>query len=143
MSKRKSEEQIIALLKRAEAGEPIVDLCRQEGIGVSTFYKWRSKYDGLEASELKRLKQIEQEHERLKKMYAELSLMSCMQEDVIDDFNREILGIDVGMSLPALRVTRFLNQLSEVYGYPERIRTDNGPEFTSQIFMQWQNDTAL
>ena len=65
MSKRKSEEQIIALLKRAEAGEPIADLCRQEGIGVSTFYKWRSKYDGLEASELKRLKQIEQEHERL------------------------------------------------------------------------------
>ena len=51
MSKRKSEEQIIALLKRAEAGEPIADLCRQEGIGVSTFYKWRSKYDGLEASE--------------------------------------------------------------------------------------------
>ena len=42
MSKRKSEEQIIALLKRAEAGEPIADLCRQEGIGVSTFYKWRS-----------------------------------------------------------------------------------------------------
>ena len=65
MSKRKSEEQIIALLKRAEAGEPIADLCRQEGIGVSTFYKWCSKYDGLEASELKRLKQIEQEHERL------------------------------------------------------------------------------
>lgn len=57
--------------------------------------------------------------------------------NVIDDFNREILGIDVGMSLPALRVTRFLDQLSEVYGYPERIRTDNGPEFTSQIFMQW------
>ena len=83
MSKRKSEEQIIALLKRAEAGEPIADLCRQEGIGVSTFYKWRSKYDGLEASELKRLKQIEQEHEWLKKMYAELSLMSRMQEEII------------------------------------------------------------
>ena len=73
MSKRKSEEQIITLLKRAEAGEPIADLCRQEGIGVSTFYKWRSKYDGLEASELK----------RLKKMYAELSLMARMQEEII------------------------------------------------------------
>ena len=56
---------------------------------------------------------------------------------MIDDFNREILGIDVGMSLPALRVTRFLDRLSEVYCYPERIRTVNGPEFTSQIFMQW------
>ncbi|WP_432785787.1 hypothetical protein AAEX37_02564 [Oligella sp. MSHR50489EDL] len=49
MSKRKREEQIIALLKRAEAGEPIAELCRQEGIAVSTFYKWRSNYDGLEA----------------------------------------------------------------------------------------------
>ena len=56
MSKRKSEEQTIALLKRAEAGEPIAVLCRQEGIGVSTFYKWRCKYDGLEGSELKRFK---------------------------------------------------------------------------------------
>lgn len=59
MSKRKSEDQIITLLKRAEVGEPIADLCHQEGIGVSNFYRWRSKYDGLEASELKRLKQIE------------------------------------------------------------------------------------
>ncbi len=83
MSKRKTEEQIIALLKRAEAGEPIADLCRQEGIGVSTFYKWRSKYDGLETSELKRLRQLEREHEQLKKMYAELSLKSRMQEDII------------------------------------------------------------
>ncbi|WP_115064225.1 DDE-type integrase/transposase/recombinase [Oligella ureolytica] len=63
--------------------------------------------------------------------------------NAIDDFNRETLGIDVGMSLPALRVTRFLNQLSEVYGYPERIHTDNGPEFTSQIFMQWAEQGAL
>ncbi|WP_432784542.1 IS3 family transposase [Oligella sp. MSHR50489EDL] len=82
MSKRKREEQIIALLKRAEAGEPIAELCRQEGIAVSTFYKWRSKYDGLDASELKRLRQVEQAHERLKKMYAELSLMARMQEEI-------------------------------------------------------------
>ena len=71
MSKRKSEEQIIALLKRAEAGEPIADLCRQEGIGVSTFYKWRSKFGGMDASLMARLKELEDENRRLKKMYAE------------------------------------------------------------------------
>ena len=105
MSKRKSEEQIIALLKRAEAGEPIADLCRQEGIGVSTFYKWRSKYDGLEASELKRLKQIEQEHERLKKMYAELSLMSRMQEEIIKKLYQIKLA---GFKLAKLSMTTIL-----------------------------------
>ena len=56
--------------------------------------------------------------------------------NVIDDFNREILGIEVGMSLPALRVTRFLDQLGAVYGYPDCIRIDNDPEFTSSVFMQ-------
>ena len=56
--------------------------------------------------------------------------------NVIDDFNREILGIDVGMSLPALRVTRFLDQLGAVYCYPDCIRIDNDPEFTSSVFMQ-------
>ena len=80
---RFSDTQIIAILKQAEAGAPVPELCREHGISTTTFYKWRSKYDGLEASELKRLKQIEQEHERLKKMYAELSLMSRMQEEII------------------------------------------------------------
>lgn len=83
MSKRKTEEQIILILKRAEAGIPVAQLCREEGVGVSTFYKWRSKYDGLEASELKRLKELEKDYAHLcylQKMYAELSLKSQMQK---------------------------------------------------------------
>lgn len=83
MSKRKTESQIVAMLKEAEAGMPIKDLCRQHGIGVSTFYKWRAKYGGMEVSDVHRLKELEDENRRLKQMYAELSLKSQMQEDII------------------------------------------------------------
>lgn len=83
MSKRKTESQIVAMLKEAKAGMPIKDLCRQHGIGVSTFYKWQAKYGGMEVSDVHRLKELEDENRRLKQMYAELSLKSQMQEDII------------------------------------------------------------
>lgn len=83
MSKRKTESQIVAILKEAEAGMPVKDLCRKYGIGNSTFYKWREKYGGMEASDVRRLKELEEENRRLKQMYAELSLKSQMQEDII------------------------------------------------------------
>lgn len=83
MSKRKTESQIVAILKKAEAGMPIKDICRQQGIGVSTFYKWRAKYGGMEVSDVHRLKELEDENRRLKQMYAELSLKSQMQEEII------------------------------------------------------------
>lgn len=83
MSKRKTESQIIALLKKAEAGTPVAELCRQEGIGASTFYNWRAKYGGMEVSEVQRLKELEDENRRLKQMYAELSLKSQLQEEII------------------------------------------------------------
>lgn len=83
MSKRKTESQIIALLKKAEAGTPVAELCRQEGIGISTFYTWRAKYGGMELSEVQRLKELEDENRRLKQMYAELSLKSQLQEEII------------------------------------------------------------
>ncbi|CAM5206831.1 IS3 family transposase [Oligella ureolytica] len=83
MSKRKTESQIIALLKKAEAGTPVAELCRQEGVAASTFYSWRAKYDGMEVSEVKRLKALEEENRRLKQMYAELSLKSQLQEEII------------------------------------------------------------
>lgn len=73
MSKRKTESQIIALLKKAEAGIPVAELCRQEGVSVSTFYSWRAKYGGMDVSEAQRLKELEEENRRLKQMYAELS----------------------------------------------------------------------
>ena len=83
MSKRMTESQIVAILKEAEAGMPVKDLCRKYGIGNSTFYKWREKYGGMEASDVRCLKELEEENRRLKQMYAELSLKSQMQEDII------------------------------------------------------------
>jgi len=73
----------VAILKEAEVGMPIKDLCRKYGIGNSTFYKWREKYGGMEASDVRRLKELEEENRRLKQMYADLSLKSQMQEDII------------------------------------------------------------
>jgi putative transposase len=83
MSKRMTESQIVALLKEADAGMAIKDLCRKHNIGSSTFYKWRQKYGGMEASDVKRLKELEEKNRRLKQMYAELSLKSQMQEEII------------------------------------------------------------
>lgn len=78
-----TESQIVAILKEAEAGMLMKDICRKYGIGNSTFYKWREKYGGMEASDVRRLKELEEENRRLKQMYAELSLKSQMQEDII------------------------------------------------------------
>jgi len=83
MSKRLTESQIVAILKEAEAGVPVPELCRKHGIGQSTFYKWRSKYGGMEASDVRRLKELEEENRRLKQKYADLSLKSRMQEEII------------------------------------------------------------
>jgi putative transposase len=83
MSKRLTESQIVAILKEAEAGILVPELCRRHGIGQSTFYKWRSKYGGMEASDVRRLKELEEENRRLKQMYADLSLKSRMQEEII------------------------------------------------------------
>ena len=83
MSKRMTESQIVAILKEADAGMAIKDICRNHNIASSTFYKWREKYGGMEASDVKRLKELEEENRRLKQMYAELSLKSQMQEEII------------------------------------------------------------
>ena len=83
MKKRLNESQIIGILKEAESGISVPELCRKYGIGQSTLYKWRSKYGGMEASDVKRLKELEEENRRLKQMYAELSLKSEMQAEVI------------------------------------------------------------
>jgi putative transposase len=71
---RFSEEQIIAILKQAEGGLPVAELLRQHGIAMGTFYRWKSKYGGLELSEAKRLKQLEDENRRLKRLVADQAL---------------------------------------------------------------------
>ncbi len=71
-----SESQIISILKQAEAGALVPELCSEHGISSSLFYKWRSKYGGMDASMIARLKEVEEENRRLKKMYAEERLKS-------------------------------------------------------------------
>ncbi len=66
-----SDSQIMAILKQAEAGTPVPELCREQGMSSATFYKWRSKYGGMDASMMARLKELEDENRRLKKRYAE------------------------------------------------------------------------
>lgn len=72
--KRHTEEQIITVLKAAQAGLGVQELCRKHGISDATFYKWRMKYAGLEVSEVKKLRQLEDENRRLKQMVAEQAL---------------------------------------------------------------------
>ncbi len=75
--------EIVTILKEAEVSMPVKDIYRQYGIGNSTRYKWREKYGGMEVSDIRRLKELEAENRRLKQMYAELSLKSQIQEDII------------------------------------------------------------
>lgn len=83
MSKRMTETQIVSILKEADAGLPAKELCLKYGIASSTFYKWKSKYGDMEASDVKRLKELEEENRRLKQMDADLSLKSQIQEEII------------------------------------------------------------
>ncbi len=78
-----TESQIIKIVNEADAGVPVPDVCRKHGISTSTFYKWRAKYGGLDASQLKRLRELEDENRRLKQMYAELSLDHEILKDIV------------------------------------------------------------
>ena len=80
---RFTETQIVSILKQADAGVPVKDICRQAGISVPMYYKWKSKYGGLEASELRRVKDLEAENAKLKRMYAELALDNAAMKDLI------------------------------------------------------------
>jgi len=73
---RYSDSQIMAILKQSEAGTPVPELCREHGMSSASFYKWRAKFGGMDASMLSRLKELEDENRRLKKMYAEERLKS-------------------------------------------------------------------
>jgi putative transposase len=79
---RFSEEQIIAILKEQESGAKTADVCRKYGISGATFYKWKAKYGGMEVSEAKRLKALEDENARLKRLLAEAMLDNAMLKDI-------------------------------------------------------------
>jgi putative transposase len=80
---RYTDSQIMAILKQAEAGAPVPQLCREHGMSSATFYKWRAKYGGLDTSMMARLKELEAENRQLKKMYAEERLKAEIAREVI------------------------------------------------------------
>ena len=78
-----SEVQIAAILKEAETGRSVADVARTHGISAATFYQWRSKYGGMEVSDMQRLRDLEQENARLKRMYADLSLDHSVLKELL------------------------------------------------------------
>lgn len=80
---RFTESQILAVLRQAEVGCLVPDLCRAHGISTATFYKWRSKYGGMDASMVSQMKALEEENRRLKRMYAELSMQADLLKEAL------------------------------------------------------------
>ena len=85
-----TESQIIGILKEVENGMKVDDVCRQHGMSSATYYKWKSKYGGLDASELKRIKELESENSKLKRMYANLA----MENEAIKELLEKSPGSD-------------------------------------------------
>ena len=81
---RFSDSQIMAILKQAQSGVPFADLCREHGMSSGLFYQWRSKYGGMDTSMIKRLKQLEAENARLKKMYAEERIKAELRKEALE-----------------------------------------------------------
>jgi len=92
---RYSDPQILAILRQAEGGVPVSELCRKHGMSNASFYKWRSKYGGMDASMISQMKALKDENRRLKKMYAEMSMQA------------ELLKEALGKSDPARLTTGF------------------------------------
>lgn len=78
-----SESQIVAILKEGEAGLAVAELCRKHGISAATYYTWKSKYAGVSVNDLTRMRELEAENARLKRMYAELALDAAAMKEVI------------------------------------------------------------
>lgn len=81
---RFTDSQIMAILKQAESGMPVPELCREHGMSSASFYKWRSRYGGMDTSMMKRLKELEDENQRLKKMYAEERLKAVLRQEALE-----------------------------------------------------------
>lgn len=81
---RFTDTQIVAILKEADAGMKVADVCRKHGVSQPTYYNWKSKYGGMSASELKRIKELEAEHSKLKRMYADLAMENDALKELIE-----------------------------------------------------------
>lgn len=81
---RFTETQIVSILKEADSEVPVKDICRERGISDATYYKWKSKYGGMEASDLRRMKELETELSQMKRMYADMALENRALKDLIE-----------------------------------------------------------
>ena len=81
---RFSETQIVAILKEADAGLKVEEICRKHGISSATYYSWKSKYGGMEASDVKRMKELQEENDKLKRMFADLSLENAAIKELLE-----------------------------------------------------------
>ncbi len=80
---RYSDAQIMSILKQAESGVPVTDLCREHGMSSASFYKWRAKFGGMDASMISEMKELAEQNRRLKKMYAEMSMQNELLKEVL------------------------------------------------------------
>lgn len=119
---RFTEEQVIAILRTQESGIRTADVCRQHGISGAIFHKYKSKYSGLDVSEARRLKALEDEDARLKKLLAKAMLDNTMQKDIASKN---------GNALIARR------------GAPLTIVRDNGTEFTGMAILSWSQEARI
>lgn len=87
---RYTESQILQILKQNESGVSVPDLCREHGVSTACFYQWRAKYSGMDASMMKRMKELEDENRRLKKMYAEEKLKCEIAKEAIEESGKAI-----------------------------------------------------
>ena len=89
---RYSDSQVLSIPKQAKAGTPVPELCREHGMSSATFYQWRRKFDGMDGSMMSRLKELEAENRRLKKMYAEERLVSDIRKEALRESAEAILA---------------------------------------------------
>ncbi|MEM7482945.1 MAG: IS3 family transposase [Acidobacteriota bacterium] len=147
---RFSEEQIISILRQAEAGIQVSELLRKHGISQQTFYRWRKKYGGLEAGELLRLSTACLTRLQLPKYTRanerwSLDFMADSLHDgrrfrvltVIDQYTRECVALHAAPSIPAAQVTKILDAAIRERETPESLTVDHGTEFTSRHFDAW------
>jgi putative transposase len=138
---RFTEEQIIAVLKEGEAGIAVRELGRKYGICDQTYYRWKTKYGGLEVSEARRpLPLPTQANQVWTRDFTHAQLASGRKFrtlNLMDGYTREALAIEADTALPGARVVRVLAAVARQGGYPEAIQVDHGPEFVGRVVDQW------
>lgn len=87
---RYTDAQIMGILRQADSGVPVASLCREHGMSSASFYKWRAKYGGMDASKMRSLKELEDENRRLKRMYADLSIQTEIVKDALQKSGKAV-----------------------------------------------------